>query len=229
MQKRKSAKTRMRLPSLFTRIAFRTSQLVLLLLLPFILLLRGGIWLHSAYGVSPWVAMGGGFALSGTLLFLYVLYLQRRMWGRIPAWKVMRWQYALVAALVLVYCFPALFTLSLSNAKSPQVREEFRSLHPVLRLGVSTLIWMEPELVLTDAQRIPEDYAGMGLPARSRSLHYTQADGYAHAVDIRTLGKASWRNKLVRIFFEAMGFDCLRHVGTADHLHVSLPPGPVRG
>jgi hypothetical protein len=31
------------------------------------------------------------------------------------------------------------------------------------------------------------------------------------------------RNGLVRLYFEALGFRTLRHVGTADHLHVALP------
>ena len=218
----------MRLPALFTRIVFRASQLVLLLVLPFVMLIRGGVWLHVAWGVSPWLAMGGGFALSGTLLLLYLIYLQHRVWGRIPAWKFLRWQSALVMALVMVYGAPALFTLSLANAKSGAVRSEFRSMHPVLRMGVSTLIWMDPGLVLTDAERKPEDYAAMGLPARAGSLHFKQPDGYTHAVDIRTLGRRSWRNALSRLYFEAMGFTCSRHVGTADHLHVSLPARDVR-
>jgi len=30
------------------------------------------------------------------------------------------------------------------------------------------------------------------------------------------------KNRLVQLYFVAMGFDTLRHVGTADHLHVEL-------
>jgi hypothetical protein len=51
-----------------------------------------------------------------------------------------------------------------------------------------------------------------------------QEDGYAYAVDIRTLGRPEWRTRLVSLYFRAMGFGTLRHVGTADHLHVYLEP-----
>jgi hypothetical protein len=44
-----------------------------------------------------------------------------------------------------------------------------------------------------------------------------------HAVDLRTIGRAEWKNVLLNWYFRSMGFRTLRHVGTADHLHVSLP------
>ncbi len=64
----------------------------------------------------------------------------------------------------------------------------------------------------------------MGLPVYERSLHFEQADGYIHAMDLRTLGRGEWRNRLMELYFRTLGFRTLRHVGTADHLHVSLPP-----
>ncbi len=63
----------------------------------------------------------------------------------------------------------------------------------------------------------------MGLPLYEGTLHFKQADGYAHAVDLRTLGHSAVRNFLMRGYCGVMGFRTLRHVGTADHLHVSLP------
>jgi len=78
--------------------------------------------------------------------------------------------------------------------------------------------------VVTDAARTREDYAAMGLPPAETSLHFAQSDGYVHALDLRTAGRAEWRNVLVEAGFRMMGFRTLRHVGTADHLHVSLPP-----
>ncbi len=205
------------------RFFWRSLQLAFLLLLPFFTLLRAGVWLHADRGWSPWAALAGGFCLSGALLLIYGLVLQHRFTGRLPAWGAMRWQSALVLAFLSVYCVPALMSLSVSNAKSEAVRAEFRSLHPVLRLGVSTLIWVDPSLVLTDASRVPADYRGMGLPTHRRSLHYQQADGYVYAVDVRTRGRSGWRNALAAAYFRLLGFDCLRHGGTADHLHISLP------
>jgi hypothetical protein len=63
----------------------------------------------------------------------------------------------------------------------------------------------------------------MGLPARIESMHYEQSDGYVHAMDLRTKGREDWRNAAVELYFRAAGFETLRHVGTADHLHVALP------
>jgi len=31
------------------------------------------------------------------------------------------------------------------------------------------------------------------------------------------------KNRLVQLYFWCLGFGTLRHVGTADHLHVELP------
>jgi hypothetical protein len=109
------------------------------------------------------------------------------------------------------------------NVKGEAVRREYRSLHPLLRLAASTVILVDRDLVITDMGRRSEDYGRMGLPFYERSLHFVQRDGYAHAVDLRTLGRSGPRNLLVAAYFEAMGFRTRRHVGAADHLHVSLP------
>ena len=81
---------------------------------------------------------------------------------------------------------------------------------------------MDRDLLITDMTRKREDYAAMGLPALRQSLHNPQADGYVHAIDLRTRHRAEIRNWLLETYFELMGFHTLRH-GTADHLHVSIP------
>jgi hypothetical protein len=91
-------------------------------------------------------------------------------------------------------------------------------------LAVSTLILADRNAVITDLARTPDDYRRMGLPLNRRSLHYPQADGWVHAVDLRTT--SGLRSLLVEWYFRAMGFDTLRHTGTHDHLHVSLPLVP---
>ena len=63
----------------------------------------------------------------------------------------------------------------------------------------------------------------MGLPVNESSLHFEQANGYVHALDLRTQGRAVWKNTASIWWFKLLGFRTLRHVGTADHLHVSLP------
>lgn len=198
---------------------FSFVKLLLLILLPFWVLIRGAVFLHEAYGLIAWGAILGGVLGSASLILLYLTYLQGRLLGR-PG--NVRRTYGLALALVTVYCLPGLFYLSAASAKHEEVRREFTRLHPVLRLGVSTLTVLDRGLIVTDADRQPEDYGRMGLPVNRRSLHYRQSSGYAHAVDIRTIGRNGLRNALITGYFRLMGFNTLRHVGTADHLHVSI-------
>ena len=97
------------------------------------------------------------------------------------------------------------------------------SVSAIFRLALSTAVLFDRDLVVTDVRRIPSDYVAMGLPVREASLHYRQADGYVHAVDLRTIGRPAWRTSTTVLYFRLMGLRTLRHVGTADHLHVSLP------
>src|SRR5256885_1169551 len=96
------------------------------------------------------------------------------------------------------------------------------SVHPLLRLALSTLILVDRDMLITDTGRAPDDYGRMGLPTNSRSRHFEQADGWIHAVDLRTTGRGFIKNRGVQFYFWLMGFDTRRHVGTADHLHVEL-------
>ena len=201
------------------RLLFLPGKLLFLFVLPFFLLIRGSVFLHENYTVPAWCAILGGVLMSAALLFFYINYWQGRLTGR--AGNIRR-TFGLAFALVAVYCLPGLFYLSASNAKHESVRREFTRLHPVLRLSVSTLTFLDKGLVVTDADRQPEDYGKMGLPTKSHSLHYRQSSGYAHAVDLRTLRRGALRNALVTAYFRLMGFNTLRHMGTADHLHVSL-------
>jgi hypothetical protein len=107
--------------------------------------------------------------------------------------------------------------------KTAEVRAEYRALHPLLRLASSAVILIDPASVITDAGRTSEDYARMGLPSEERSLHYRQPNGHVHALDFRTTGRSRLRNLSVHVGFRALGFHVLRHGGTGDHLHVSLP------
>ena len=96
-------------------------------------------------------------------------------------------------------------------------------------MGISTLVFLDEDLIITDASRKPEDYKKMGLKTKSRSLHYIQSSGYAHAIDIRTNNRNFVRNFFTKLYFQLMGFNTLRHDGTADHLHVSLSSKDIPG
>lgn len=190
-----------------------------LVALPFFVLIRGAVFYYEHYQVWPWIAILLAIITSASLWLLYILYFQGRLLGKIRGVKQ---SYMLTCSLVLVYCLPCLFSISAANSKSKAVKDEFTTLHPILRLSIGTILWLDQDLILTDASRLPEDYKKMGLKRKSHSLHYIQSSGYSHAVDIRTKGRSAFRNQLIQFYFRSMGFNTLRHVGTADHLHVSI-------
>lgn len=202
-------------------VVFGAFWLVLLALLPFLTLVRLSVFLHQSYGVSGWGSVLGGILATVVLVLLYLMGASIRLGGR---GRVPRMARGAAIALVLAYSAYALVYLSSSNVKSEGVRETYSQLTPVLRVAVSTLLLVDRQGILTSAGRKEEDYGSWGLPVNEASLHLPQPDGYVYAVDIRTRGRGEWKNTIVTGYFRAMGFRTLRHVGTADHLHVSLPP-----
>jgi hypothetical protein len=191
-----------------------------LVVLPFLVLLRGSTYLYIRLGWPTWIAMGAAGALTLALLTGYAAWLSSTLTGKARTKFVARW---IAAPLVIAYCAHALLFLASVNAKSAGVRDYYRSLHPTLRLAISTFAIVDPGLVVTDIFRTPADYGAMGLPVFEASLHFRQRDGYVHAMDLRTIGRGAVRNWTTAVYFRVLGFRTLRHVGTADHLHVSLP------
>ena len=204
------------------RFLFKIVQIVFLFLLPFLILVRGSVYIHSHYISQPWIALLGGALMTILVLWIYFSVVYARVTGKMGKWKSFKKRGYLAAFFVLGFCAYGLIYLSGKNVKKAELRKEYLSLHPVLRMGVSTLILADQSLIITDASRQPEDYRKMGLPSKSRSLHYKQSNGYVHAVDIRTNGRSEFRNQLIAVTFRLMGFRALRHIGTDDHLHISL-------
>ncbi|MDH5199075.1 MAG: hypothetical protein OEY20_17670, partial [Gemmatimonadota bacterium] len=190
------------------------------IVLPVVVLLRGATFLYLRLGWPTWGAIAGAGGGALGLLTVYAALLSKRLTGKSRVRFVATW---IAAPLVIAYCAHALLFLSRVNAKTEDVRGYYRSLHPTLRLAASTFMILDDRLVVTDIARTPGDYTAMGLPVYDSSLHYRHADGYVHAVDLRTIGRGAVRNWLTEQYFRALGFRTLRHVGTADHLHVSLP------
>lgn len=190
------------------------------MLLPFLVLIRTSVYVYVHYAVNGWLALGAGVGGTVVLLLGYLLYAALRF----RSWKWLN-SYALrgVLLLVIAWCGYSLLYISSLNAKDGDVRSYYRSLHPVMRVAVATASIADPELVVTDIQRTAGDYRRMGLTSRQQSMHYLQDTGYVHAVDLRTLGRAEWKNFGMKWLFEGLGFETLRHTGTADHLHVYLP------
>jgi len=194
-------------------------KLLVFLTLPFILLIRGAIYLHETNQYAPSLALLGGIFLATILVTIYLLFFYGSLTGEVGS---IRRKLLLALLLVAGYGIHGLFFFSKNNSKSSTVQKEFIQLHPILRMSISTLIHLDQSLIITDANRLPEDYRKFGLSSKKHSLHYRQSSGYVHAVDIRTKGRGEIRNFLIRSYFKLMGFNTLRHGGTADHLHISI-------
>lgn len=195
-------------------------SLVFLVVLPFLLLVRVSLYLNIEQQFNVWLSVGGGVVASTIVLLIYAAFLRKKFMGN---WAITGRMGKMMLALVIVYIGYSLMYFSSTNVKSEEVRSTYLSLHPTLRIATSTLVLADRSLVVTDMARTPADYNAMGLPVLENSLHYEQPSGYVEAVDIRTIGKSEWVNQLVRFYFWSMGFNTLRHTGTADHLHVSVP------
>jgi len=193
-------------------------RLVAIVALPFVVLVRGAVFFYEYGNVPTWLAVSVSALLTIGLVTLYARWLLRKFSGRPPVLLLAKW---VALPLVVVYCGFSLLYLSRMNAKA-DVRAYYTTVHPLLRLALSTWILVDNRLVVTDMRRAREDYAKMGLPVNEMSLHYRQADGWVHAVDLRTGNRGWFRNRLLQVYFWGMGFNTLRHVGTADHLHVDL-------
>ena len=195
----------------------------LLAVLPFVLLIRGGIFAYHEWGLGTWPSLAVSAAATALLLALYAWAVSRRIGARRGLKKLLTRGAALMGAAYVAY---SLVYVAGANAKSEEVRDEYSALHPLLRVAASALILVDPGAVITDAGRTPDFYRRMGLSPNETSLHFEQQTGFVHALDLRTVGRPEWRNRAADLAFRAMGFHTLRHMGTADHLHVSLrPPG----
>ena len=198
-------------------------QLVLMLGLPFVIMLKGSVYLYEHQG-WPWLAaMALMFVIDFLLLLIYVAmaYDSLRGPGKMTRSSI-KFKSFLVFTFMSVFLGFGLFYLSGAYAKGAEVKSEYISLHPLLRISVGTVVMLDSKLLVTDMARGSEDYAKMGLKSKKHSLHYKQSDGFVHALDLRTKGRPEWRNNLLKTYFNLMGFNTLRHVGNADHLHVSL-------
>jgi len=191
-----------------------------LIALPFLVLVRGSVYFYAYRGWPGWLALTAASVVTMMVVTAYGAWLARRFTGRVRLLSVAKW---VALPLVVGYCGHSLLYLSRSHAAADAVRLEYRETHPLLRLALSTVMLANHDLLITDLARVSVDYPRMGLPVNDRTLHYRQRDGWAHAVDLQTNGRGEIANRLMQLYFHLMGFRTLRHVGTADHLHVELP------
>jgi hypothetical protein len=203
-------------------VALAAVRLAFIVAFPFFVLVRGAVLFYRHAGAPTWLAVSAAGALMTAVVAAYSVWLARRVakGSRPRPLVVVKW---VAAPLVVSYCLFSLVYLARVNAKTSAVRAVYMSTHPLLRLAVATLVLGDHQAVVTDLGRQPDDYRRMGLDPNPQSLHLVQRDGWVHAVDIRTNGRGAVLNWFVAAYFRVMGFDVLRHVGTGDHLHVSLP------
>ena len=180
--------------------------------LPFLVYVRSAVWLYR-HGAHPWIAILIAAIITCGIVAGVVILIARRFR------PVLKWA---TLPVVFTWCVYAAFYLSRVNVKSDEVRAYYSSVNPILRVALSTIVLVDPDLVVTDMGRVRADYRRMGLKVNDHTQHYVQPDGWVHAVDLRTRGRGVIRNRLVQFYFWSMGFSTLRHVGTADHLHVQL-------
>lgn len=210
---------RARLRSLPLRVARTTLVVAVLALLPFFLLIRGGVFAYQEWSLGTWPALMLSALGTALLLGVYAWVVGHKL----GAGKGLKKLFTRSAAAVgIAYVAYALVFVASENVKSDDVRAEYGAIHPLLRVASSALILVDPASVITDGSRTAEDYWLMGLPPAEASLHFEQETGFVHALDLRTIGRPEWRNRAVELGFWALGFHSLRHVGTADHLHLSL-------
>ncbi len=200
-------------------------RVALIIALPFLVLVRGSVFFYQNGGTPVWLSVLTAAILTGGVITAYAVWIARKLMrrgvrgGRALVMPVAKW---VALPLVVFYCGYSLLYLASVNAKTAPVRAYYRSVHPLLRLALSTAILADRNILITDTGRVPDDYGRMGLSTQTRSRHYKQTDGWIHAVDLRTTRRGFIKNRGVQFYFWLMGFDTRRHVGTADHLHVEL-------
>src|SRR3989454_12318387 len=156
-------------------------KIALIIALPFMVLVRGSVFIYEHGTRSVWLAVLTAALLTGGVITAYAVWIARKLMrrgvrgGRALVIPVAKW---VALPLVLFYCGYSLLYLASVNAKSDPVHAYYRSVHPLLRLAPSTAILLGRDILITDAGRVPEDYSRMGLPANSRTRHYKQADGW---------------------------------------------------
>lgn len=194
---------------------------VLVLVAPFFVLIRASVYLYTRYQLNGWMALGGGVIITLLLLFLYVSVFTLQFKQNIRTFSILCRG---ASFLLIAYLLYGLLYYSSITTKTADIQQYYRSMHPILRVTLATVSLADSELLVTGIQRTSEDYATMGLPENQRSLHYVQKNGYVHAADLRTIGRSYLKNQMTAGILRLLGLKTIRHVGTADHLHVYLPP-----
>ena len=185
----------------------------------FAILVRGSVFFYHTWALGVPLSLVSAVLMTVPLLLLGAWVIIRGR-GIIRRFQLMLIRGAIMIA--FIYIGYAVLYVASTNAVPDEIREEYQTIHPLLRLAASPVIVFDPSAFRHPDGSVLEDYRLMGLSANEANLHFVQKDDLIHSLDLVTDNRSEWRNRAIELGFWAFGFHSLRHRGLGDHLHVSL-------
>ena len=185
----------------------------------FAILVRGSVFSYDTWALGASLSLVSAVLMTVPLLLLGARVIIRGR-GIVRRFQLMLIRGAIMIA--FIYIGYAVLYVASTNAVPDEIREEYQTIHPLLRLAASPVIVFDPSAFRHPDGSVLEDYRLMGLSANEANLHFVQKDDLIHSLDLVTDNRSEWRNRAIELGFWAFGFHSLRHRGVGDHLHVSL-------
>ena len=185
----------------------------------FAILVRGSVFSYDTWAFGASLSLVSAVLMTVPLLLLGARVIIRGR-GIVRRFQLMLIRGAIMIA--FIYIGYAVLYVASTNAVPDEIREEYQTIHPLLRLAASPVIVFDPSAFRHPDGSMLEDYRLMGLSANEANLHFVQKDDLIHSLDLVTDNRSEWRNRAIELGFWAFGFHSLRHRGLGDHLHVSL-------
>jgi hypothetical protein len=185
----------------------------------FAILVRGSVFSYDTWAFGASLSLVSAVLMTVPLLLLGAWVIIRGR-GIVRRFQLMLIRSAIMIA--FIYIGYAVLYVASTNAVPDEIREEYQTIHPLLRLAASPVIVFDPSAFRHPDGSVLEDYRLMGLSANEANLHFVQKDDLIHSLDLVTDNRSEWRNRAIELGFWAFGFHSLRHRGLGDHLHVSL-------
>lgn len=185
----------------------------------FAILVRGSVFSYDTWAFGASLSLVSAVLMTVPLLLLGAWVIIR---GRGIVRKVQLMLIRGAIMITFIYIGYAVLYVASTNAVPDEIREEYQTIHPLLRLAASPVIVFDPSAFRHPDGSVLEDYRLMGLSANEANLHFVQKDDLIHSLDLVTDNRSEWRNRAIELGFWAFGFHSLRHRGLGDHLHVSL-------
>ena len=185
----------------------------------FAILVRGSVFSYDTWAFGASLSLVSAVLMTVPLLLLGARVIIRGR-GIVRRFQLMLIRSAIMIA--FIYIGYAVLYVASTNAVPDEIREEYQTIHPLLRLAASPVIVFDPSAFRHPDGSVLEDYRLMGLSANEANLHFVQKDDLIHSLDLVTDNRSEWRNRAIELGFWAFGFHSLRHRGLGDHLHVSL-------